>query len=185
MDRVLRSDEAQQRKLSRQQYEDVWLKLAFVACFSLEGEESEYYNQYVGEDNGVAVFTTAGRLRELCVGDGGHGRTKDAVIAPIRYIDFEAQAMDELEFDYPAFFKHECWRGDRELRFMVRYRMGIMHGPYGIYHDTRPRGEYRPVNLGWFITRLAVAPQSRRGYLDVVRQFLNYNGVRLQTEWSD
>jgi hypothetical protein len=55
-----------------------------------------------------------------------------------------------------VFFKHDRWRDDCELRFMVRYRAGIMHGPRGIYGNSWPRGEYRPVDLNRFITRITI-----------------------------
>ncbi|MGA8533502.1 MAG: hypothetical protein WB615_05295 [Candidatus Tumulicola sp.] len=177
--------DAKQRELQRQVYEEVWLAQAFVACFNLDGDESPaMYDKYIRDDNGVAIFTTVGRIRELCEGDGGSGGGKDAVIAPVQYIDFENHAMTESDFDFPAYYKRSRFADEHELRFMVRYRIGNMHGGYGVYGARWPSGEYRPVDLHHFVTRIAIAPQSRPGYERVVTALLERNHIDIPVAWS-
>jgi hypothetical protein len=127
-----------QRELARRAYELIWLRQAFVACFNLDGDENpDMYRSYIGENDGVAVFTTVGKIRSLCAGDGGFGGGKDAVVARVQYIDYDRDEMREEEFDYPAYYKRSQFAIENELRFMVRYRIGDMAN--AVYNCSAPR----------------------------------------------
>lgn len=174
----------QQRELHRQAYEQIWLANAFISCFNVDGQENErMYREYVRDNNGVAIFTTIGKLRSLC-GDGGAGGGKAAVIARVHYIDTDSDPMLESEADFPAYYKDDCYAWENELRFMIKYTTGTMHGPYGVYGWRWPKFEYRPVVLSSFIDKILIAPQSREGYLATVKGLLKANHADIAVEWS-
>jgi hypothetical protein len=175
---------AAQNDARRGVYERVWLANAYIACFGIGNvESSRMYEEYVGRYNGVAVFTTCGALRALC-GDGGAGRTKDVVMAPVQYIDMNRTPMKDLTFDFPAFYKDAAFSWERELRFMVRYRVGGMYGDTGVYGSNWPEGEYCTLHLPSFVDKIVLAPQSRDGYHESVKELAIANGFETSVEWS-
>lgn len=163
-----------QRKLRRQVREESWIPQTFVSCFYMGDEEDlDMWHEYVGEDNGVAIFTTVRRLRELC---NGRNAAKEAIIAPITYIDRLTDLMAEHGNYYTMLYKDKSFRHERELRFMVRYGIGAVGGTYKFWGDRWPNAERRPIKLNSFVDKVVVAPQSRKVYKNLVENLLQSHG---------
>jgi hypothetical protein len=173
-----------QRQLGRQMWEGTWLANGFVACFSAKVDDEKMFREYIWDSNGIMIATTVGKLRGLCSGDGGHGGAKDAAVEHVRYIDMARAPMNEMPRDFPAFYKSWDLEWEDEVRFVIRYGIGQMHGPYGAFKEAWPDGELLRINVGDVVDRIIVAPQSRAGYIDTIAQLLQRNHIDLVPEWG-
>jgi hypothetical protein len=183
IDESLSEAERRQRELRREVREENWVKQTFTSCWYMgDQEKEEMHREYIGDENGVVFYTTVGCLRALCNGTDGN---KQATIAPIRYVNWLNEQMEEHGDYFTMLYKdagkysHEC-----ELRFMVRYTIGAVGGRDVFWNDEWPRAERIPVDVDRFITKVVVAPQSRPLYLETVQELLKRHGYSVPVVWS-
>jgi hypothetical protein len=175
---------ANQREAARRVREITWVPQTFTSCWHMSGKESEdMHRRYIGDDNGVAIFSTVGQLRSLCNGASGN---KEAIIAPIRYVDWLTEKMHEHGDYYTMLYKdRERYEYENELRFMIRYIIGAVDGRDAFWGESWPDAERIALPLQTFVTRVRIAPQSRPGYEKTVNDLLASYKFYIPVEWSE
>lgn len=120
--------------------------------------------------NGVAIGSTIGRLRDAFLADAPLGEPGRVFIGEVEYIDHET---DDMTWTLPFLYKHQMFSWEREIR------VGVFHYPreHSVvsFNADHPKFLYLPVNLDVLIDQVVVAPGSGEEFRTCVQTLLGQN----------
>jgi hypothetical protein len=145
-----------------------------------EHESAAMWRGYLKSDEGVAVRSTFGRLRDSLT----DAREK-VRISVVRYLDFDRDLIDLPggEFNVIASFVHKrkSYEYERELRAMVWY-------PGEDHLSPRQKGERGlliPVHLDALVEAIYVAPSAPTWFAELTEDLVHHLGLTAPVRQSD
>lgn len=162
--------------------------MLMVNCWCLgECESPEMWKRYVGEEHGVVIRSTVGRLRRSL-----WGNPDMLYIGKVEYIDFETHDISTYEGNQGnkrALFKRSEFKYENELRVSTLNVVNVnclnsdgseiskrQQNGLDSYDPHRP-GLYVKVELDRLIESIFVAPNSRAWLLGLVKRVVTRYGL--------
>lgn len=148
-----------------------------------EHESDAMWKLYLKNDEGIAIQSTFGRLRD-CFGN----ETPDIYIGRVRYIDYLKDAISEENFFNPFLRKRKGFEHEREVRAIVFAYGKIEDGMPNLPSPAFPTGMPVLVDLDKLIDRIYLAPTSPKWLHELISSVSRKYNLRLkvfQTSLTD
>ncbi|WP_156332629.1 hypothetical protein [Rhodopseudomonas sp. AAP120] len=135
----------------------------YVNCWNISEHESAFlWSIYASPTDGIAVRSTVGRLKEAFTNE-----IRQIYIGPIRYIDYNSEAIDQGNALNPFFRKRKSFEAERELRAcFMDLANGIGFSDLALTEN--PPGHYISCDLRALIDEVYVSPSAPQWYADAV-----------------
>ncbi|WP_176397617.1 hypothetical protein [Bacillus cereus] len=148
-------------------------KRTFVNCWHKnEYESAAMWNLYLKSEEGIAIQSTVGKLKESLNQD-----EKDLYIGEVRYINYN---VDYIEGDChlkPFVHKRNSFEHEKEIRILYQLDKQVEF-------DDVMVGEQIDCNLDALIENIYVAPESPGWFKDVVTSICNKYDIDVQVKQS-
>jgi hypothetical protein len=159
-------------------------KVMYVNCWHINDDESAMWKLYLKSDEGVAVQSTFGGLRE-CL-----SRAAQSVsIGKVRYIDHSREIVPENSIYFPFMHKRSIYKHEQELRALW-WDASFTQAPFWSSSMPWPTdrkfapGVNIPVRLEALIEQVVVAPRSPGWFQTLVKDLLKERGLSKEVRRS-
>jgi len=126
-----------------------------ISCWTTApADEPRMWSGYGKSTQSVMVETTVGRLR-TSLGNG-------YLIAPVRYFDFEREAIPKEHFLQPFCYKRKKFEWECEVRVIGTKKIGKRIGA----------PKHAPVSMKTLFTRIFIHPEAPQPFVELVRQLV-------------
>jgi hypothetical protein len=146
----------------------------YISCWQEDQDESAgMWESFVQGNNGVAVRTTLGALRDAL--DAGRA-DRDVFLGRVDYLDYRVGSWGKFHWFAPAFHKRRIFRQEQEVRAVVvwpSYR-DLADGSADI---TAAAGISVPVDLTRLIEGIVIAPRASPWLPGLVASVLHRYGL--------
>jgi hypothetical protein len=146
----------------------------YISCWQEDKDESAgMWESFVHGDNGVAIRTTVGALRDVL--DAGSG-DRDVFLGRVTYLDYQAGSWGTFHWFAPAFHKRRIFRQEQEVRAVMiwpSYR-DLADGITGV---PAAAGIGVPVDLARLIRGIVISPKASSWLSGLVSSVLHRYGL--------
>ncbi len=158
-------------------------KFIHLNCWHINEYESEaMWKVFLKSDEGVAIQTTIGKLKQ-----GFHVSEIPVFIGDVQYIDYYTHETPLNDILAPYFYKRKSFEYEKELRAMCfLHRDRVSHDI--LDEDVPEIGSYIPVDLDILIDKLFVSPTAPEWFFDLTKSVAKkycINKEILQSSLSD
>lgn len=171
---IRRAEEADsdcQKRLRLQFVQGIAPTHTFANCWHAnELESRRMWEAFVPGSEGVAIQSTAGRLRSLF---HGTNPLKLAMVDRIRYINLEDESMEDSGDFFPVLYKTEMYRHEREVRIWMAYTTFYLD-KQGL--DILNPGESVRIDLEGLVEQVVIHPDAHPGLDESVHRVLAKHG---------
>jgi hypothetical protein len=146
----------------------------YVSCWQEDEDESAgMWESFVQGDNGVAVRTTLGALRDVL--DAGSAN-RDVFLGRVEYLDYRAGSWGDFHWFAPAFHKRRIFRQEQEVRAVIVWP-NYRDLADGAADFPAAAGIAVPVDLTRLIQGIVIAPQASSWLPGLVTSVLHRYGL--------
>ncbi|MCH7693875.1 MAG: hypothetical protein IID50_10570 [Proteobacteria bacterium] len=158
---------------------DIFRATVYINCWHTRDHETAFlWSNYASNIDGVAVKSTVGRLRASI------SEVKRPIyIGPVRYIDYQTEAIQENNAFNPYFLKRKSFEPEQELRAVFHHLLDGVGWSERALEDNPP-GVLIPCNLTDLVEEIVVSPLTPDWYLELVSETLSAIGVQLHVTRS-
>jgi hypothetical protein len=155
-----------------------------INCWHMNDVESvAMWELYPHGDDGVAIQTTVGRLKE-CVSK----EIRDISIAQVLYSDHEAQPSGEpgtVSVFAPLITKRRSYKHESEVRVILERIYERTENEFYKFLASTSGGEAISVDLRTLVTKIVVAPRYPAWGINGLQNIVTVAGLHIKVETSD
>jgi hypothetical protein len=146
----------------------------YISCWQEDEDESAgMWESFVQGNNGVAVRTTFGALRDVL--DAGSA-DRDVFLGRVEYLDYRAGSWGDFHWFAPAFHKRRVFRQEQEVRAVVVWP-NYRDLADGTADFPAVAGIVVPVDLARLIQGIVIAPKASPWLPGLVTSVLHRYGL--------
>ena len=153
-------------------------RFSFVSSWHRNDTESVgLWAQYTAAGNGVAVRTTAGKLREVL--DAGSGTYK-CFIGEVRYLDYRTESWGPWHERSAAFHKRHSFAYEQEVRALIGWPHwdDFIHGTVDPASMPDLAGLAVPIDVARLVDAVLISPKASPWFPELVTAVMRRYGLQ-------
>jgi len=150
-----------------------------IDCWN-KGESESYalWKIYSGIDKGIMIKSNVERVMKAF-----ENTTEKVHLSDVRYIDFNSDAMEIGNFNFPIRYKDKAYSYEEEVRLIhkVNYRGGFT---YDWSNEKIESGKNITVDLDLLIEEIVLSPFAPEWFAEIIQDLLEKYGLRKDLKFS-